>query len=89
MRWLAPVASFTDAWIETMFDRRIQEIEAVASFTDAWIETNKPHNQTTDRLSHLLQMRGLKLVKKYIPVGGIVSHLLQMRGLKLLYSSSA
>ena len=33
--------------------------------------------------SHLLQMRGLKLVTMYAKVNNIESHLLQMRGLKL------
>ena len=34
--------------------------------------------------SHLLQMRGLKLVTMYAKVNNIESHLLQMRGLKPL-----
>ena len=33
---------------------------AVASFTDAWIETNNLLTNLFPRLSHLLQMRGLK-----------------------------
>ena len=33
-------------------------------------------------MSHLLQMRGLKLVTMYAKVNNIESHLLQMRGLK-------
>ena len=33
------VASFTDAWIETLFDQAVQQLYRVASFTDAWIET--------------------------------------------------
>ena len=37
-KWI--VASFTDAWIETMIgDIQKASIEIVASFTDAWIET--------------------------------------------------
>ena len=54
----------------------------VASFTDAWIETFMKNSYKTETLSHLLQMRGLKLI---LTVGGMVvllSHLLQMRGLK-------
>ena len=35
------VASFTDAWIETLEDAENLEKEKVASFTDAWIETEK------------------------------------------------
>ena len=34
------VASFTDAWIETMVERGDVTFEKVASFTDAWIETS-------------------------------------------------
>ena len=33
------VASFTDAWIETLVDQYYQREREVASFTDAWIET--------------------------------------------------
>ena len=33
------VASFTDAWIETLATPIDSTINAVASFTDAWIET--------------------------------------------------
>ena len=37
------VASFTDAWIETISWWHCEKTPAVASFTDAWIET--PHPQ--------------------------------------------
>ena len=33
------VASFTDAWIETIKVKETGTAEHVASFTDAWIET--------------------------------------------------
>ena len=33
------VASFTDAWIETIGANKRQKRAIVASFTDAWIET--------------------------------------------------
>ena len=36
-----PVASFTDAWIETLLRILRIYLRSVASFTDAWIETNK------------------------------------------------
>ena len=36
------VASFTDAWIETINDFRNVNAYQVASFTDAWIETLTP-----------------------------------------------
>ena len=35
--------------------------EYVASFTDAWIETEENRHQYQNQVSHLLQMRGLKL----------------------------
>ena len=60
LRLLKPVASFTDAWIETDFCRFGKIYETVASFTDAWIETCTVGNDTVILWSHLLQMRGLK-----------------------------
>ena len=56
------VASFTDAWIETGITVVGCHTELVASFTDAWIETYFDLQERTVYLSHLLQMRGLKLV---------------------------
>ena len=54
----------------------------VASFTDAWIETvSWRHREKTPR-SHLLQMRGLKLLIQSLTISVTKSHLLQMRGLK-------
>ena len=58
--------------------------EDVASFTDAWIETTLILEPGVAIESHLLQMRGLKLVTMYAKVNNIESHLLQMRGLKLV-----
>ena len=54
----------------------------VASFTDAWIETREQEVAETTKLSHLLQMRGLK--HQYFVAYFFLnqSHLLQMRGLK-------
>ena len=54
----------------------------VASFTDAWIETTWRNRKIPTFQSHLLQMRGLKLLLtlKLSLIG--LSHLLQMRGLK-------
>ena len=56
--------------------------QSVASFTDAWIETCRRKACEDVVMSHLLQMRGLKLVTMYAKVNNIESHLLQMRGLK-------
>ena len=56
------VASFTDAWIETLEERiRLFLGGRVASFTDAWIETLGAPVIIYVIVSHLLQMRGLKL----------------------------
>ena len=54
----------------------------VASFTDAWIETERQASVYLIRKSHLLQMRGLKLVHIKKGINIVTSHLLQMRGLK-------
>ena len=58
------VASFTDAWIETYSGSPQTPSVSVASFTDAWIETNDWCIPGGHVESHLLQMRGLKLLKK-------------------------
>ena len=42
------------------------------------------YGQNPRPLSHLLQMRGLKLIRIVIMVDQLKSHLLQMRGLKLV-----
>ena len=54
------VASFTDAWIETMINVEPVRLINVASFTDAWIETKSTLYALPSSSSHLLQMRGLK-----------------------------
>ena len=55
------VASFTDAWIETWINHPQSCCNRVASFTDAWIETVRCSCNFHSLMSHLLQMRGLKL----------------------------
>ena len=62
------VASFTDAWIETQSHLIEQLLYLVASFTDAWIETRQSENKTRLFVSHLLQMRGLKLLLLLVPL---------------------
>ena len=59
---LASVASFTDAWIETIAVGVPIMGVVVASFTDAWIETIVYALVVIGLWSHLLQMRGLKLL---------------------------
>ena len=54
----------------------------VASFTDAWIETLEMTFGYLPQGSHLLQMRGLKLINPEARKKALESHLLQMRGLK-------
>ena len=54
------VASFTDAWIETLVAAYLCVLICVASFTDAWIETGYAAIFGNKDKSHLLQMRGLK-----------------------------
>ena len=84
------VASFTDAWIETSFCAAMARFWRVASFTDAWIETGIFGSIGAGRRqSHLLQMRGLKLVSLALSELVDASHLLQMRGLKQLTKAQA
>ena len=58
----------------------------VASFTDAWIETPSNASEKLEDESHLLQMRGLKLLRSPSLLLAVLSHLLQMRGLKLNFT---
>ena len=58
--FVACVASFTDAWIETSDNAIKMSGLEVASFTDAWIETQAAKRRIMQARSHLLQMRGLK-----------------------------
>ena len=80
---LGSVASFTDAWIETDGTWPWAFGLIVASFTDAWIETEAEAKSILVTMSHLLQMRGLKLCVADVAFWSSKSHLLQMRGLKL------
>ena len=67
------VASFTDAWIETLkYSRDFIQLP-VASFTDAWIETGLMRTELLGGTSHLLQMRGLKLVQQWRAFGVYVA----------------
>ena len=77
------VASFTDAWIETVYRIFFLKPLNVASFTDAWIETKGYCQHLQEKESHLLQMRGLKPALPFLKETDLPSHLLQMRGLKL------
>ena len=76
------VASFTDAWIETLAANIVKGMTEVASFTDAWIETTEGMSTEQILESHLLQMRGLKPKIQHKLYITPQSHLLQMRGLK-------
>ena len=83
MRRLLPrVASFTDAWIETYFRRREQYLKSRIFYR--CVDWNRAYEAIYNAYirSHLLQMRGLKLLLtlKLSLIG--LSHLLQMRGLK-------
>ena len=80
------VASFTDAWIETVAEAKSILVTMVASFTDAWIETRRWCFKALWSWSHLLQMRGLKPSPGGIAKKLLRSHLLQMRGLKPLFT---
>ena len=76
------VASFTDAWIETVTLNTLLTSPGVASFTDAWIETAltapqqgiAPVASFTDAWIETLWELSQSAKRR--------SHLLQMRGLK-------
>ena len=76
------VASFTDAWIETVSFK----YESLGSMSHLLrMRGLKPIHRfyhKTKRLSHLLRMRGLKLYFLFINFSTALSHLLRMRGLK-------
>ena len=77
------VASFTDAWIETLASRSINSGSVVASFTDAWIETGNMWVkgslvQVASFTDAWIETCLIQPVSKQQQ-----SHLLQMRGLKL------
>ena len=78
-----PVASFTDAWIETTRIRNIPFPRLVASFTDAWIETVLPKWLTYRERVASFTDAWIETSKGGCPSSIIKSHLLQMRGLKL------
>ena len=65
-----------------MIARVAKALALVASFTDAWIETPIRSIVPKRAVSHLLQMRGLKLWVRRLVLLLVLSHLLQMRGLK-------
>ena len=76
------VASFTDAWIETIEDRKNKEKNKSHLLQMRGLKLKRVIEYGNGETSHLLQMRGLKL---YIPIFSFnwnTSHLLQMRGLK-------
>ncbi len=76
------VASFTDAWIETISEGVIDKPESRIFYR--CVDWNIPRTLITEYSikSHLLQMRGLKLKLPSVVLCKLGSHLLQMRGLK-------
>ena len=76
------VASFTDAWIETVNDAG--HTVTTGRIFYRCVDWNYQHQHATQEepLSHLLQMRGLKLTTTSLHNATLGSHLLQMRGLK-------
>ena len=79
------VASFTDAWIETIemkqngvigFESHLLQMRGLKPLSMRFLEWLVT--------SHLLQMRGLKPCINQLNIKQGMSHLLQMRGLKHL-----
>ena len=76
------VASFTDAWIETLkYSRDFIQLP-VASFTDAWIETTE--GDQPDLIREVASFTDAWIETHWYEMSedSIWSHLLQMRGLK-------
>ena len=78
------VASFTDAWIETLTLIWYISPRLVASFTDAWIETNWQNDSDTNFLVASFTDAWIETGHTVTTVNTAMSHLLQMRGLKRL-----
>ena len=76
------VASFTDAWIETLSFEGVAESKESHLLQMRGLKQPSSGAPASSLLSHLLQMRGLKLSASTRNSGGTSSHLLQMRGLK-------
>ena len=76
------VASFTDAWIETMRRHYIDVLRGVASFTDAWIETYSEISGTPNLSVASFTDAWIETLSQALCSFRSVSHLLQMRGLK-------
>ena len=76
------VASFTDAWIETLEIPRRHKQTIVASFTDAWIETRI--NTLTGERDKVASFTDawIETISARKIGANVRSHLLQMRGLK-------
>ena len=77
------VASFTDAWIETVNLKYRHLPDLVASFTDAWIETKNDNRPDACRLVASFTDAWIETTRSICCFIREESHLLQMRGLKL------
>ena len=78
----SPVASFTDAWIETLRKWKNPDKHLVASFTDAWIETKEWHKKDLERAVASFTDAWIETEIGIHSRRVTWSHLLQMRGLK-------
>ena len=78
----SPVASFTDAWIETQLFEWEFNRDIVASFTDAWIETKYGTERNTKRWVASFTDAWIETQELVDFICQELSHLLQMRGLK-------
>ena len=77
------VASFTDAWIETVLINNCSIDSSVASFTDAWIETRTNVGRTNTTTVASFTDAWIETSLFGSGTSSAWSHLLQMRGLKL------
>ena len=81
---ICTVASFTDAWIETVGIDVLDRVAKVASFTDAWIETRQRYSGHHSCYVASFTDAWIETWKAAVYYAKVESHLLQMRGLKHL-----
>ena len=79
---MALVASFTDAWIETLLNPFAKSSDLVASFTDAWIETEWVQRIISWIIVASFTDAWIETDRLGNRLWWVQSHLLQMRGLK-------
>ena len=76
------VVSYRGTWIETYISFRRVDRAEVVSYRGTWIETALTDRYTSQGLSYLIEVRGLKHMTKKSLVCHFKSYLIEVRGLK-------